>query len=423
MAQFLSPDLFCSIRDLDLTASSIRCVHFIPKENRRCLNKLKFDRKAVERIQKDLDLNYSVKGGSLSTSYTVPQVLAEKLCCHCHRPKRQDACYAQELRPKRESTPNKDDSDTSSSAVPRINSGRLKTETSASRYNLRSTGSPYTTIPSDPSMSDSLPEFEPMEKPSRTLERMILQGPSKTRLDNISDLYAFTRHSSPGYLKIGYSNNVARRMSQWSRSCNYQPIVRHRIKDVHMGSFIETLIHYELLKFWRRELRCKHNWPNCVTKHEEWFHIDEATAFKVMDNWVKWFRVAKPYDASGQLRGQYRLTIQGMMKQKISVTSQGLLDAFEKYSQQTTAAVDRDVDIDATTTPATATERPNASTTHSNAPVAVPDGFFDTLSAVAHLILSLTPVQRAHLQAMLDQQSTTAQGTPSHSKAPLVPPV
>lgn len=424
MAHSLSSDLIRSIRDLDPTASTIRCVHFIPREHRRCLKTLKFDKKAVERIQKDLDINYCVGRGLSSTHYDVPRELAEKLCCHWHRPKAYDAFSAKEPQLKREGTPIKSEHEASSSNIPHIDDALFTTERKHSpRYNLRSRSSPYTTVLSDPYISTTLLEFEPMEKPSMTLDRMLLRGPTKTKLNNISDLYAFTRHSSPGYLKIGYSNNVARRMSDWQRDCKYQPILRHRIRDVLMGSFIETLIHYELLKFWRRELRCKHNWPNCVKKHQEWFHIDEATAFKVMDNWVKWFKVAKPYDASGHLKEQYRLAILEMVKQKIPVTSQGLLDAFEKQSPQTTAALDRNVDTSTAARTAAATKPSNKSNTDQNAPFAVPDDFFDTLSAVAHILLSLTPVQRACLQTMLDQRSTATPGMPSYANAPLVPPL
>jgi hypothetical protein len=265
-----------------------------------------------------------------------------------------------------------------------------------------------------------------MKKPGRTVAQKLLQGPTSEQLCRTRGLYAYGRPSDPDMLKIGTSIDVKGRLEQWSQSCLYQPILKHHLEDVPCAQFVEGLIHSELLQFWRREIRCRHN-PDCTVQHKEWFEVDDAVAFRVMDNWVKWMRVAKPYDDEGRLKPMWRSSIEDMEANGIPVTSQRLLDVFETSQESITAPTADALATGAENTVAVSSVDGAPETSVSATvppPVAVEGADTATvLSAIADIISCLSASQKRQLRGLLEERTPHRGFSSLPPSRPLVPPV
>jgi hypothetical protein len=244
-----------------------------------------------------------------------------------------------------------------------------------------------------PLESASALEFVPMKKTSMTLMNKLLKGPTERQRTKITDLYAFSRKSSPGMLKIGYANNVHARLARWSK-CGYTPVLQHHLRNIPLGRFVEKLVHFELLQHWRRELQC--NWgKGCERQHEEWFEIEERTAFRVMDNWANWVAL-DPYDEGGSLRLHWHAAIKKLVATRTEVTAEALLS------------------LNKPTIRSVPVHPPQVKSEHSPASLpAVPLALATTqgIAALATLIISLSRAEQDHLVALLSQAQCASPGS------------
>ncbi|KAI9892878.1 MAG: hypothetical protein M1814_001037 [Vezdaea aestivalis] len=95
-------------------------------------------------------------------------------------------------------------------------------------------------------------------------------------------IYAFSRTSSPGYLKIGRAMSVVNRREAWRGQCNYNPIIHNSAtKPVPFYRRAESLVHAILRLQNRIEYPCN-GAQGCHKKHGEWFQVDLNTASRVI---------------------------------------------------------------------------------------------------------------------------------------------
>ncbi|KAJ9156444.1 hypothetical protein NKR23_g1507 [Pleurostoma richardsiae] len=102
---------------------------------------------------------------------------------------------------------------------------------------------------------------------------------------------------NPGsYIKVGYTNEVGRRMKQVKRNCGYEP--RHLFTPLQAPHYkrLERIIHRQLRNGRQREQAC----PSCGTGHLEWFRNEDGSAEKVIRMWRDWVAM-RPYDEEGRL--------------------------------------------------------------------------------------------------------------------------
>lgn len=225
---------------------------------------------------------------------------------------------------------------------------RPQTSENIPRYNLRPGSSRTCEKPKLATAEEVLPVSEfvaHVKSPDQTFVSTLLRplGLGKASKPNSSatpewqksgSIYCFSRASSPGMVKIGYTTGpVWVRLSRWKTTCHYQPLLKFFVEDVPHVKRAELLIHFELLKHWRRERMCKY----CLARHQEWFEVDAAVAETAIKNVTTWMKVARPYDEDGFLSQKWRKIIRNLEKQGIQVTSQRLLEAFyglEEKSEQ-----------------------------------------------------------------------------------------
>ncbi|RYN92247.1 hypothetical protein AA0119_g10109 [Alternaria tenuissima] len=144
-------------------------------------------------------------------------------------------------------------------------------------------------------------------------------------------VYMYSRRSSPGYVKIGWTaRSVDERLAQWSE-CGYTPIELFRATAVPCAQRVETLTHYELIKEWRREQPCKGCLKNKgkSVRHQEWFEVSQERAIQILSTWVELFKKANPYELSGSLKSDWSEVVNGMKKNDEAVTSRKLLEHYE----------------------------------------------------------------------------------------------
>ena len=121
--------------------------------------------------------------------------------------------------------------------------------------------------------------------------------PLVNRDSEIGSLYIFSRESSPGYVKIGWTGqSVQRRLDDWA-NCGYTPNLLFSLLSVKNAQRVETLTQFELIKEWRRERRCKA--PHCLQSHQEWFEVSMERASATLQNRANFMNRADPYGADG----------------------------------------------------------------------------------------------------------------------------
>ncbi|KAL9109747.1 MAG: hypothetical protein Q9227_005616 [Pyrenula ochraceoflavens] len=116
-------------------------------------------------------------------------------------------------------------------------------------------------------------------------------------------IYAFTRDSDPGYIKIGWSTHVKRRMREWEQRCGYQPILIYQSPLIPNAYRVEQLIFTQLAAWRHNDMRCV-NENICRTRHKEWFRIKKRDAKDVIRRWVEW-AMTLPYDEDGRLEDSW----------------------------------------------------------------------------------------------------------------------
>ncbi|KAK8002326.1 hypothetical protein PG989_002045 [Apiospora arundinis] len=141
-------------------------------------------------------------------------------------------------------------------------------------------------------------------------------------------LYMFDRSSSPGHVKIGWTaRSVELRLSHWAK-CGYEPNLLFRVDNVPFAQRAETLTHYELIKEWRTERRCKG--PYCGSKsHQEWFEVSKEEAQQVISRWARVLKEVPLYDCEGVLKAQWKQYLKQVAIDGKVVTAQNLWEHHE----------------------------------------------------------------------------------------------
>jgi hypothetical protein len=137
-------------------------------------------------------------------------------------------------------------------------------------------------------------------------------------------LYIYHRDSSPGYVKIGWTaNSVWDRLERWAEKCGYRANILMSVHEIPSAHRVETLTHYELIKNWRRERKCKKE--DCQISHQEWFEISKEQAMLVLMNWAIFMSAAKPYNTKGELKDVWKKAVAKMDGNGEAITAQKLL--------------------------------------------------------------------------------------------------
>ncbi|KAH8703336.1 T5orf172 domain-containing protein [Talaromyces proteolyticus] len=137
-------------------------------------------------------------------------------------------------------------------------------------------------------------------------------------------VYAFDRESSPGHVKIGWTAvSIAGRLEHWA-NCGYKPNLIISVHNIPCAQRVETLIHYELIREWRRERSC----IGCRKSHKEWFEVDPETAKQVVVDWANFMKISEPYTPEGLLNDMWLKIVKDMEARDQVVTARKLLDHF-----------------------------------------------------------------------------------------------
>ncbi|KEF55777.1 uncharacterized protein A1O9_08528, partial [Exophiala aquamarina CBS 119918] len=296
-----------------------RCIYPLVQEGRPCKNKI-----ASRLLTTTADIKKKIleETSSAERSALLREFIRNCCCKRDHREKVTDTVLAEELlqRWRTELDAIKSPPTISGARTPQAPHG----------YGLRSRGAVAqpTTSSLGREGGASIDEFEPMKRRSdQTLVGMILRPLSSADLGerNIGELYAYQRASSRGVIKIGCSVDTNGRMRGIKSRCKYEPTLLHCVRNVPYMARAETFVHYELLPYWRRELKCNHG-LGCNVQHQEWFQCSIELATRSMDNFSKWLVEAEPYDGYGFLKSEWKKFIEGMERAGRQVTSQSLLD-------------------------------------------------------------------------------------------------
>lgn len=209
------------------------------------------------------------------------------------------------------------------------------------RYNLRSQG-PVESQSSAPLAAESsshTPEFRPHKVyPPQNVSSVLLKPLSLTD-KKPGSIYLFSRTTSPGFIKIGYtSRRVQTRLAEWKRDCGYVPVLVGSFSDVPNVKRVETLIHFALYKLWRKEVWCS----RCARQHVEWFDIATDEAVGTVRAWTEWMREAQPYDSNGMLSDFWRTEVQRLEALGQAVTAEALLDIYHADRKRTSAEANED---------------------------------------------------------------------------------
>jgi hypothetical protein len=174
---------------------------------------------------------------------------------------------------------------------------------------------------SSPVPKIDLPNFIPY-KSAPVTDAKIAKDLEKAMKKNLTDydlkhghIYMFWDIGNFGMVKIGRTNNLDRRMSEWSKckQTHSYHTSTHQASVAHVQR-IERLIHIELINS-RRKLPCS-TCPD-VEMHTEWFNVTKQRAQQVSQKWHDWM-LKEPYakDAEGNwvLKPEMRDTIPELCK-------------------------------------------------------------------------------------------------------------
>ncbi|KAF5721350.1 hypothetical protein FMUND_3660 [Fusarium mundagurra] len=177
--------------------------------------------------------------------------------------------------------------------------------------------SPKLSLPKLPSpKSPKAPhEFEDFSRPRSTLEtnkaikKRLLNPLTKRETKNGGYIYLYTfsesYHDAHPYIKIGFSQDVSKRMREWKYKCGYDVKVLGEFPAEHYAK-VEGIVHAQLCNQRMREKGCA-----CNVCHEEWFKVDAMTASKIIALWTGWMR-REPYDEGGHILDKWRVRIEGL---------------------------------------------------------------------------------------------------------------
>jgi len=96
-----------------------------------------------------------------------------------------------------------------------------------------------------------------------------------------------------GLVKIGHTNNLARRLKEWNKQCKHQntyhSVTESEVNMPHVHR-VEQLIHTELKEYQLRKKR-----DGCRKMHKEWFQTTQSHVVKVLKKWREWI-LQEPYE-------------------------------------------------------------------------------------------------------------------------------
>lgn len=132
---------------------------------------------------------------------------------------------------------------------------------------------------------------------TKLVKRPLLSG----EINQAGFIYIFWQIGNFGYLKIGRSADVGRRLKQWENQCKKKidvhfPDIKgdedhEDLQKVPHICRVEALVHMELLEYRRIEKKC----PGCFRSHKEYFEISKENAIQVVRKWISWMR-SLPYE-------------------------------------------------------------------------------------------------------------------------------
>lgn len=161
------------------------------------------------------------------------------------------------------------------------------------------------------------PQLSPPENMKSILNTILQHSGPRNRAPGY--IYAFTRPSLPGFLKIGYTNAVHHpdrpypdpvdfRLARWASDCGHPVVEAFRAYMPCAAERMESLIHQTLREYRRVED------PGCRPcqrrrrgggegsgggAHDEWFEVDVEVAQRVVSLWAL-FSAQRPYDSFGR---------------------------------------------------------------------------------------------------------------------------
>jgi len=141
------------------------------------------------------------------------------------------------------------------------------------------------------------------------LEKPILEP--KSRIHGY--IYGFGSAETPGYIKIGASEDPTGRISRWCSQCNNNFSLLWKAEMYTSVYVFETIIHYHLHRYRRIDLRCataktnkkkndtldqeseNDNMDKLIGTHNEWFQVHIETALEAIAFWQR-FSETIPFD-------------------------------------------------------------------------------------------------------------------------------
>ncbi|KAH7255780.1 meiotically up-regulated gene 113-domain-containing protein [Fusarium redolens] len=327
----------CELLEVD---TDVKKCHALTKKNARCKNNIS---QANSTLITCL-LKKVIVHGSFSAAQTALEEVSDLIMCrHRHR---QDgplrlAQWAEILKPlevvliKKEDTKDTlkpDEEIVNASPTTPVMSFQQQVQpksetpkpTTTSRR--RSQSSPSTPSKSSPKLllpklhspksPKSAHEFEDFSHPRSTLEtnkamkKLLLRSLQEEETKHGGYIYLYTYsesyHDAHPYIKIGFAQDVGRRMREWKYQCGYEAKVLGEFLAEHYVK-VEKIVHAQLWNQRKREKGC----PACNIRHKEWFKVDAMTASKIIALWTGWMR-QEPYDEEGNILDKWRVRIEGL---------------------------------------------------------------------------------------------------------------
>ncbi|GIJ86877.1 hypothetical protein Asppvi_005775 [Aspergillus pseudoviridinutans] len=160
---------------------------------------------------------------------------------------------------------------------------------------------------------------------SEALEKLLVKPLMKSEIERVGSVYVYWQPGNFGHLKIGYSNEISKRVNEWSRKC-LKPMEVYFPKrgsdeehlQVSHVCRVEKLVHTELKNCRRIEEMC----PGCKGNHNEWFEVSRQLAIAVVRKWMAWMRTS-PYEERS-CGGKTEWVLKDEQRRKIKELSQPL---------------------------------------------------------------------------------------------------
>jgi len=185
-----------------------------------------------------------------------------------------------------------------------------------------------------PHISDPLPRDSVRAKLSSDLQRRDFETGA---------VYMFERDGSPGFVKIGWTAlSIESRGKDWATH-GYEPRFLFKVLDVPHAQRAETLTHFELIKEWRQEVKCRAE--HCLVKHQEWFEVSKDKAQQVLGDWADFMIRAQPYNQDGTLNKKWRKIIDTMEEKGEALTAARMVEHFEVAFADDSALVEEPANL------------------------------------------------------------------------------